>query len=184
MRTVGLAFALAFSSCGGEPEPSHPPADPPGDPREPSAPAESTVPVATTATASPPSTPSEPPHCVVRGEPGVDGIAISVEDHGESDVSLRTAVIVETQAPAGAFEPGASEGSLALRPDCEHAAETCVTLAPGGELRPPSWNGTWGDMQCDCERCAPADPGTYRFVVVTCDGEHRIEGAPFVLPTR
>lgn len=187
MRTASLALVLAFSSCGGEPGPSHPASDPP-----PSAPssttaegegqAEATPPASGTSVA--PSTPSGPPDCVVRGEPTLGGVAISVENHGAHEVSLRAAVSVEQRGEGGAFTARAEEGSLALRADCTHEAERCVTLAPGGELRPPIWNGTWGDMQCDCDRCAPADPGTYRFVVVSCDGQHRVEGEPFELAAR
>lgn len=183
MRTVGLALALAFSSCGGEPGPSHPGAEPPASAPPTTAQGEGESPPPSTAIPAP-AAPSEPPSCVVRGEPTLGGVAISVENHGAHDVSLRAAVIVEGRAAGGAFEAHASESSLSLRPDCGHEAERCVTLAPGGELRPPIWNGMWGDMQCECDRCAAADPGTYRFVVLSCDGQHRVEGAPFELPER
>lgn len=182
MRTAGLALALAFSSCGGEPGPSHPASDPPASapPTTADPQAEGESPPPSTATAEP-SAPSEPPRCVVRGEPTLGGVAISVENHGAHDVSLRAAVIVEGRTAAGAFEAHTSESTLSLRPDCSHDAERCVTLAPGGELRPPIWNGMFGDMQCECDRCAPAGPGTYRFVVESCDGQHRVEGEPFEL---
>jgi hypothetical protein len=177
MRLACLSLALAFTSCGGEPEPTRP--EPPA-----------------TETARP--TPSEAPASDETAEPatgaalptdvlpdvsfvatnGTDGVAMSLANRGASEISLRTSVIVEVES-AGSFAAAPSTSSLALRYDCTHEAERCVTLAPGAELQPPAWLGTWGDMQCRCTRCGPVEPGSYRLVVTTCDGSHRVESNTF-----
>jgi hypothetical protein len=113
--------------------------------------------------------------------PAADGVGISIANHGAEDVSLRARVAVEVDDD-GTFHAGASSSTLSLRYDCAHEADTCVTLAPGAELLPPSWLGTWGDAQCVCTRCGPVDPGNYRLVVTTCDGAHRVESNVLTLP--
>lgn len=74
--------------------------------------------------------------------------------------------------------------ALALRYDCASAAPECVTLAPGAVFIPPAWLGTIGDAQCACERCVPAEEGTYRFVARSCAGAHTVTGDPFELVRR
>jgi len=73
---------------------------------------------------------------------------------------------------------------LTLRSDCQTPAPECVALVAGAELRPPPWLGTLGDAQCICTRCGPAQAGTYRFVVSSCDGRQRAETERFTLPER
>ncbi len=108
-----------------------------------------------------------------------DAVAISITNRGAGPAELGTRVAIEVERN-GTFA-AAQPSLVTLRYDCAQEAPACVTLAPGAELIPPPWLGTWGDMQCRCLRCAPVEAGTYRFVVTTCDGAHRIEGTPFTL---
>ena len=177
MRGAWLSIVLAFSSCGGEPEPSRP---------VPVA-TDVTTAVPTTTTAPPPSAPptsiapSAPPTLTFVATPSHTGVALSIANHGSVGASLSAHVIVEVEH-AGTFAAAPATSALTLRYDCAHEADACVTLAPGAELLPPEWLGTSGDMQCACERCVPVEPGSYRLVVTSCDGAHRVESNTFALP--
>jgi hypothetical protein len=176
MRGGWLGVVLAFSSCGGQPEPSRPVP-------ESTAVAPTTAPPASTAPPPPTTTatPSEPPTLVFAATPVTSHVAMSIANHGASETSLAARVIVEVEHD-GAFAEVPSTSALALRYDCAHEAEHCVTLAAGAELLPPDWLGTWGDMQCVCTRCGPVEPGNYRLVVTTCDGSHRTTSNTFAMP--
>lgn len=168
MRAACLWIALAFTSCGGEPGPTRP--EPPAaDTAEATRPTEeraqpTTVPSGTQAS-------SAPPTLAFVATTSFDGVALSVANHGTSDVALRTSVAMEVETN-GVFAAGPSGAALALRYDCEHAQDDCVTLAPGGELLPPSCASS----------SVPTEPGSYRLVVTTCDGAHRVESNAFALP--
>lgn len=175
MRGAWLSIVLAFSSCGGEPEPNRP------------------VPVATAVTTAVPTTappPSAPPTSIAPSAaptltfiatPSHAGVALSIANHGSTAASLSAHVIVEVEH-AGTFAADPSTSALTLRYDCTHEADACITLAPGAELLPPEWFGTWGDAQCVCTRCVPVEPGNYRLVVTSCDAAHRVESNTFALP--
>jgi len=129
----------------------------------------------------PPPDPGPAPTLAVRGEPEPGGVVhVIVENHGREPVVLAATLEIEREEPGGW---AAVEGiaGLSLRRSCEESGEECLTLVPGAELHPPAWLGTIGDAQCICTRCAPAPEGRYRFVVATCDGEHRVEGEAFSL---
>ncbi len=130
-------------------------------------------------THAPPVDPGPAPVLRVVGAPDRDGqVTIRVENHGTEQTELRGALALERRA-GESWEP--ARASLDLRYSCEERAPECVTLAPGAVLIPPAWLGTWGDAQCVCTRCGPADEGTYRLVVTSCNGAHRIESEPFEL---
>lgn len=119
-----------------------------------------------------------PPVLAVRAERTRDRtFAPVVQNRGRELARISSRLVLEREGE-DAFEAVPSV-DLSLRWDCATAAPECVELAPGAELRPPAWLGTLGDAQCDCERCADAPAGTYRFVVTTCDGDHRIVGDAF-----
>lgn len=184
MRAACLSVVLAFTSCGGEPEPTRPapPASEASDHSTTIADPSSTgapVPPSTEA----PAGPSEAPELSLLATPGRASVAFSIANHGASAVSLRTDVAVEV-GQEGSFAALSSASTLTLRYDCEHEAERCVTLAPGAELLPPAWLGTSGDMQCVCTRCVPVEAGSYRFAVTTCDGAHRVESNAFEMSAR
>ena len=102
-----------------------------------------------------------------------------LESRGEERARFASAVIVERETD-GAFAP-VDGVELSLRASCETPAPECVTLVGGAELRPPPWRGQLGQAQCECERCADAPEGRYRFVIRSCSGAHRVEGQPFEL---
>lgn len=127
----------------------------------------------------PPVDPGPPPVLRVSGEPDAhDGtVVMRIENRGTEAAEIAGAVVLQRQR-GESFED--VEGvSLDLRFSCGEAAPECVTLAPGAVYLPPPWLGTEGDAQCDCERCATAEPGTYRLVVQSCNRGHTIEGDPF-----
>lgn len=183
MRAACLSIALAFTSCGGEPEPTRP--APPASEAAEATPSGAEA-VAVSAEARTADVPVAPPGAVPTLSfvvaAAADGVALSISNHGTADVQLRSRVLVEVES-GGTFAAAPSTSALSLRYDCAHEAEECVTLAPGAELLPPSWLGTWGDMQCVCTRCGPVEPGTYRLVVTTCDGAHRVESNALAMPT-
>ncbi len=119
---------------------------------------------------------------VLRVQARVDasgGIALVVENHGRERARISSRVTAERANARGGFEATAEIDSFALRPDCEHRAEDCIELAPGGALYPPGWeaNGQCGS----CADCAALRPGTYRVIVTSCGGAHRIASEPFTI---
>ncbi|MCC6876725.1 MAG: hypothetical protein IT378_20650 [Sandaracinaceae bacterium] len=177
MRFLLSVFVLAGCSggCGGpspDPASGDPPAEAVGgeqarDPLPPS-----------------PPPPADPPLGVrLTGE--VDGarhVAIRLENRGTELARVAPRVGIEALSEDGAWVRFEREAQLKLRYDCGAEPPSCVELAPGGTLLPPPWLGTRGDAQCVCERCVPAPPGRYRFVVHRCDGAEDVEGEPFALP--
>jgi hypothetical protein len=116
----------------------------------------------------------------VRGEPlGAGEIVPVIEARGDAPVRVKRAIGVERRD--GERWTAVPVRNLTLRPDCEHAADACITLVRGGGLRPPAWNGKSGDAQCACTTCTAAPAGEYRFVLESCEGPGRVTGAPFSL---
>lgn len=132
---------------------------------------------------APPPTPADPPLTVdLRGEVA-DGVVTPVIEVRGGTARLSASIVIERE-DAGRYAPLEGVGTLALRASCEEPISDCVEVVEGAELRPPAWLGTVGDAQCICTRCGPAPAGTYRFVLTSCDGRQRVEGAPFELPER
>ncbi len=125
----------------------------------------------------PPPDPGPPPVLRVAGAPDAHSRAVElrVENHGTEEASLASAVTVQRLDG----EAWVDRARLELRFSCTDPVTDCVTLAPGAVYLPPPWLGMVGDAQCDCDRCAPAEPGTYRFVVRSCGGAHAVESEPF-----
>jgi hypothetical protein len=123
--------------------------------------------------------PGPPPTLGLRVEPGDEGAqSLIVENRGNEPVELTTALVLERQ-DGDAFAAVEEIQGLALRYDCQSETPECITLVPGAALHPPPWTGDIGDAQCACERCTAAPEGTYRFVVTTCGGGHRVESPTF-----
>ncbi len=122
--------------------------------------------------------PGAPPTLGLSVEPGFESAtSLIVENRGSEPVELSSALVLEREED-GAFAPVSGIAGLALRFDCEPPPE-CLTLVPGAALHPPPWNGMLGDAQCICTRCADAPTGSYRFVVTTCGGGHRVTSPAF-----
>jgi hypothetical protein len=107
---------------------------------------------------------------------------VSIANTSKQDVQLARDLVVERQA-AGKWER--VEVALALSSTCEKpSTETCPTLAAGATLRPVRWNGFTCAPQCpgSCRANVYLGPGTFRFVVSTCDRAQRFVGPAFELP--
>ncbi|UJR83818.1 hypothetical protein [Sandaracinus amylolyticus] len=182
-RTFFLWIAM-LASCSGSRGTSTPAQDAP----ETSAPTASSTSATTASDHGSTEAPVETgpaPVLAIRGTPARAGreVAIVIENRGTELARVSPRLVLERASSEGRFaRVDATE--LALRPSCEREAPTCVELAPGAALHPPAWLGTTGDAQCACERCVPAEPGTYRFVATSCGGAHRLEGEPFEIVTR
>ena len=63
----------------------------------------------------------------------------------------------------------------------ENTIPRCVSLAAGAVLQPAPWRGFSCDSQCptSCDSNVAFPPGTYRFVVESCDGQRQIVSPPF-----
>ncbi len=122
--------------------------------------------------------PGPPPTLGLRVEAEGDGQLLVVENRGQEPVELATGLTLERREGDAFAAVDGIEG-LALRYDCESETPECITLVPGAALHPPAWSGDIGHAQCECERCTAAPEGTYRFVVQTCGGGHRVESPEF-----
>jgi hypothetical protein len=68
---------------------------------------------------------------------------------------------------------------------CDQArGASCMTLPAGATWRPIGWNGFSCGPQCpsSCRANIYLGPGTYRFVVNSCDRTRQFTGPPFELP--
>lgn len=174
---VGLVVVILLAACGSPPPQETTPAPAAQQEGIPDRPAPEPE------VAEEPPRPAGPrPTLAIVGTPAAVGqhVAISITNRGSSAAELGASLAIEVERD-GTFVATEQASALTLRYDCAHDAPACLTLAPGAELLPPEWLGTWGDMQCICTRCGPVEPGTYRFVVTTCDGAHRVEGTPFTI---
>ncbi|MGJ5010313.1 hypothetical protein ACQR05_21280 [Bradyrhizobium oligotrophicum] len=99
-------------------------------------------------------------------------------------IELASELIVDQQRDDGTFERAQDldRGSLKLVASCDRRPGTCVTIDERG-LRPVPWSGMSCSSQCNrgCDRNFPMY-GRFRFVVMSCDGRTRFEGAVFERP--
>ena len=117
-----------------------------------------------------------------------DSIAVTVVNGTNAPLEVRRALRIE-QEREGEWHELMAVGAFWLRENCtaidgvlypETMAEDCVSVEAnlGVEVRP--WNGSVGDAQCICERCARVPAGRYRVVLRDCHGG-RVESEPFNL---
>lgn len=118
---------------------------------------------------------------LVVAQPQANGdVQIAVDARANETVRLRQNVVVERLE--GATWTDAHVEGVSLRGTCDAAPTECAILTRGGGLRPPPWNGRTRNAQCS--RTADGQPvpaGSYRMVVMTCDGAHRVESAAFAV---
>jgi hypothetical protein len=110
--------------------------------------------------------------------------AFEIENTGER-IELAWDVRVQ-QKKGDAWEDRVVE-DLRLVEDCQTPpAAPCRTLEKGTRVRPVPWTGFSHTAQC--QKAARANvylgPGTFRFVVSSCDGARKYYGDPFQLPER
>lgn len=173
MRLVLLTVLAACGGAGQGAGASKPSSGAPAEAEPPAAQASGAV--SPNANAAVPVAPSVVVTGEVRASGGVD---LVLQNHDAAPVTFAAEVAVE-RVGSGAPEPFAPS-ALALRFSCEAAPVACLELVPGAESRPPPWLTAKGRAQCGERGAEPAPPGSYRFVVRTCDGA-RIEGEPFEL---
>lgn len=118
---------------------------------------------------------------VVRGTANPHGeVAPSIEQREDERVQIQKNIRVE-RFDAGQWIEEDVRG-LSVRASCDAPETDCVELGRGGALRPPAWNGRRGGGQCVRPGEGVAVPnGLYRFVVATCEGNHRFQSEPFMV---
>ena len=130
---------------------------------------------------------SSPPQ-VVAAAPTPKGVVLEVgagfgdlriANHGPA-MALRSAVVVEMQREEGWVALPVS--NLFLRRSCQRAdVPDCVELAPGASLDMVPWTGRLCLSQCmtHCRFDGAEEPGTYRFVVSSCEGTQTVVSSAF-----
>jgi hypothetical protein len=120
-----------------------------------------------------------PAEVVVRNleKPG----AVVVENHGAA-IRLRHRLVVEQQVD-GTWRDSGAYVDLVERCDARGLTETCNKVPAGATLTLVPWNGVACDGQCarPCRSNGYLGPGTFRFVVESCDRKKRFAGAGFQL---
>lgn len=102
-----------------------------------------------------------------------------VINRGEA-IQLNSNVKVQQKTTGGWQDAPVS--NLRLGVTCEVGTATeCTTLVAGASLQPPSWTGSYCSSQClsNCNLDGPAPPGTYRYVISSCDGKRRFVSPAF-----
>jgi len=125
---------------------------------------------------------ASPPRVVLHNTTPAGAFEVVVQ----AAVSLRSRLIVERQNADGGWTPVVLDlDSMRLVETCAQKVDACIPLEAGRTLRPVPWSGMSCSSQCNgtCDKNFPMS-GTFRFVVKTCDGKERFEGAPFVLTSR
>lgn len=116
---------------------------------------------------------------VVR--PLADPGSFEIRNSG-AEIELASAVEVE-QLQDGEWRHPRTK--LTLAESCPKAAmASCVTLARDAVLHPVAWTGFSCSSQCEtrCKKNVYLGPGTFRFVVLSCDRKRRFESDSFRLP--
>ncbi len=104
-------------------------------------------------------------------------------------VELSTYVEIQREVDGGFVPSGVTDVVLTTACDPDLALRggrslaRCTTLPGGTTLTPPPFTGMGCASQCNmvCHWNAPVTPGTFRFVVTSCDGKRRFEGPAFVM---
>lgn len=155
-----LIFFLALGGC---PKAADPPADPAPAPK-----------LAALDGAAPYPPPRGNVEVRLLGKPG----AFQIANMGD-EIDLSRDVIVERNGDGG------TAVTLQLIDTCGAPdAGACVSIPARGTFTPVAWTGTSCDSQCPrpCRANVYLGPGTFRFVVKSCDGRRHWESAWFSLP--
>ena len=114
---------------------------------------------------------------------GTSGHALLVDNPSDAPVRLQRDILVEHHV-GDAWER-VEAGSRMLRETCDvvngglYEPPACVEIAAHSLFRAEPWTDEIGDSQGACEECGPVETGSYRMVVIGCDGGPRLETAPF-----
>jgi hypothetical protein len=96
--------------------------------------------------------------------------------------AIRLNSAVKVQRKVGSGWEDAEVSNLYLIPACQaNAVPGCVSLAAKASLQPVAWRGNYCSAQCmsNCNLDGPVPPGTYRYVVTSCDHKHQFVSAAF-----
>ena len=107
--------------------------------------------------------------------------SFEVENRGPA-IAMYSQVIVQEMVE-GKWQDRATD--LILSETCDWNPKAgCRTLGQGAKLRPPAWNGLICSGQCPlgCRANAYLGPGSFRFVVMSCDQKQRFYGPAFTMP--
>ncbi len=124
---------------------------------------------------------------VIRNLPGQDRwVSVVVENHG-APRTLSKSVQVEKQVD-GVWSARGGEVQVDLVERCGFSpsiAAACIDVGAGAKFTAAPWNGWACGGQCPdpCRMNDYMGPGTFRFVVESCDRKERFEGPPFQLPS-
>jgi hypothetical protein len=100
----------------------------------------------------------------------------------DAPIQVATAATLQHRSPDGTWLPIPYELKDSCTPPAAGAAR-CKEILPGAAFSPLSWNGTACGPCCADQEDTPIDPGAYRLVLGTCDGQgHAWEGPPFEAP--
>jgi hypothetical protein len=103
----------------------------------------------------------------------------SVRSQGTA-ASLNSAVTVERKVEGKWVRMDVT--NLYLRSACDGSTPPrCQRLDANATLKAAPWTGRFCSSQCpsSCRLDGPAPPGTYRFVITTCDGKETFVSAEF-----
>jgi len=110
--------------------------------------------------------------------------AFEIENTGD-DIELDGRVRIERKE-GDEWRPLPNYIELSLIEKCEEQkTSSCMTLSKGGKMSPVPWTGFSCKIQCfkACRKDAYLGPGTFRFVVSSCDQKQKFYGSEFELPT-
>lgn len=153
---------------------------------EPTPTSEPTPPETTPPPADPPPTvvvdpppPSEPaPALTITTRLERDDVQVSISNDSDAHVTFASQLRLEAREASGEWSEITSRGRFVARLDADHPLPECAELVRGASLE-LSFPGLVAEP-------APAPPprleGELRFVVTSCNGTGRTEGAPFTAP--
>ncbi|MBK8013058.1 MAG: hypothetical protein IPK13_17095 [Deltaproteobacteria bacterium] len=127
---------------------------------------------------------------VPRGAPGHRSFdadlrgpgALVVRNRTDHPIRLRWAADIERLSDETWTVERAHLFLFGACPEPDAPPTGCVTVPARGTVRVQPWTGYFGCAQCDvCRKNVPAAPGTYRFVVWSCDGRTRVESPLSIL---
>ncbi len=108
--------------------------------------------------------------------------AVVIENHG-GPARLSRKILIERKRGSDWIESPAwfeaVEQCVAPQP-----ADRCVVLDANTKIEPVPWNGLTCSGQCprSCRSNHYTGPGTFRFVVLSCDHKERFAGPEFSIP--
>lgn len=122
-----------------------------------------------------PQPPSEPAPLLTLDTRWEGGRAsVSVANRTPEPVRFASRLVLE-RVNGDTGTPLADRGELRAHLDADRPLPDCAELAPGAHLE-LTFDGLRGP---GCSACDAPSPGTYRFVVTSCDGRSRTDGPSF-----